>query len=212
LVSVTDILLLSGVLVVTHVLHQLRVPLLSHQLLVLVRSEPVPVRKLISLLVNFTLCCKWVSLLMVQIFLQIEESVKEDRGHLTSFQVLQGNLVFSCRPNHIQHLTKTVIVGQGLDTELFHPLELLLVEELELVHGENAVTVQVHTAEPVLDSCGVPLVLLRQEEPDKLCVGHPAFLLSSSPGDGPGEYPLYHPCAQSVLIVTGQVLSVNKQS
>ena len=46
LVSVTDILLLSGVLVVTHVLHQLRVPLLSHQLLVLVRREPVPVRQL----------------------------------------------------------------------------------------------------------------------------------------------------------------------
>ena len=88
---------------------------------------------------------------MVQIFLQIEESVKEDRGHLTSFQVLQCNLVFSCRANHIQHLidkkisklksanfrgekkyylTKTVIVGQGLDTELLHPLELLLVEEL----------------------------------------------------------------------------------
>ena len=61
------------------------------------------------------------------------------------------------------YLTKTVIVGQGLDTELLHPLELLLVEELQLVHGENAVTVQVHTAEPVLYSCGVSLVFLREE-------------------------------------------------
>ena len=43
---VTDIFLLRVVLVVAHVLHQLGVSLLRHQLFVLVRSEPVPVRKL----------------------------------------------------------------------------------------------------------------------------------------------------------------------
>ena len=53
LVSIADIFLLSRVLVVAHVLHQLGVSLLRHQLFVLVRSKPVPVRKLKKLLISF---------------------------------------------------------------------------------------------------------------------------------------------------------------
>ena len=90
----------------SHLVQQFTVPLLSHELLVFICRKSVPVRKLkmfdkfpvltssdlinyhlISILVNFTLCCKWVSLLVIQILLQIEESIKKDRRHLASFQV-----------------------------------------------------------------------------------------------------------------------------
>ena len=75
------------------------------------------------------------------------------------------------------YLTKAVLEGQRLYPELLHPLQLLLVKVLQLVHGQHAVAVEVHAAEPVLDGGGVALVLLREEEPDELCVRHPALLL-----------------------------------
>ena len=40
--------------------------------------------------------------------------------------------------------------------------------------------------EPVLDGCGVPLVLLTEQEPDELCVGHPPLLHQVT------EYKLYN--------------------
>jgi len=48
------------------------------------------------------------------------------------------------------HLTETIFEGQRFNAQLFHSLELLLVEELQLVHGEIAVAVQVHAAKPVI--------------------------------------------------------------
>lgn len=40
--------------------------------------------------------------------------------------------------------------GQWLDAHGLHALTLLLVEELQLEHGQNAVPIEVHAAEPVL--------------------------------------------------------------
>ena len=42
-------------------------------------------------------------------------------------------------------LTKAVVEGQGLNAELLHALQLLLVEVLQLVHWQHSVSVQVHT-------------------------------------------------------------------
>ena len=184
---------------------------------------------LVAVLIHFSLGGEGVSLLMVQIFLKVEECVKENRSHFTALQVLQCDFVQGCRSDHIQHLkkhilltilrastsiwitgdteqidiatnclylTKTVVEGQGLDAELLHALQLLLVEELELVHGEDAVPVQVHAAEPVLDGGGVPLVLLRHQEPHELGVGHPPLLLRAAPRHRAREYPLDHAGAQ----------------
>ena len=49
-------------------------------------------------------------------------------------------------------LAEAVLEGQSLDAQHFHLLHLFLVEELHLVHGDDAVAVQVHAAEPVLDT------------------------------------------------------------
>ncbi len=49
------------------------------------------------------------------------------------------------------HLAEAVLEGQRLYPQLLHPLQLLLVEVLQLVHGEEAVAVEVHAAEPVED-------------------------------------------------------------
>ena len=45
---------------------------------------------------------------------------------------------------------------------------MYLIEVLELVKGDVPVAIQVHDPEPVLYSCGVTLVLFRQQKPDKV--------------------------------------------
>ena len=47
--------------------------------------------------------------------------------------------------------------------------------------------------EPILNSCGMSLVLLREYEPDKLCVGHPSLPLGGATGHGSAEDALDHP-------------------
>lgn len=94
------------------------------------------------------------------------------------------------------YLAQTVVKWQRLDAELLHPLQLLLVEVLQLVHGDDAVPVQVHAAEPVLDGGVVALVLLGEQEPDELCVGHASLLLGAAPRHGAREDPLDHAGAQ----------------
>ena len=59
---------------------------------------------LVSILVGLPLGGKRVSLFVVEVFLQVEEGVKEDRGHLALLQVLQGDGVLVQRPDHVQHL------------------------------------------------------------------------------------------------------------
>lgn len=54
--------------------------------------------------------------------------------------------------DQVQHLAQQVLEGQGFDAHPFHPLALLLVEVLQLKHGQDAVSVRVHAAEPVLDA------------------------------------------------------------
>ena len=50
------------------------------------------------------------------------------------------------------YLTETVLEGQRLNAKHLHLLHLLLVEELHLVHRDDAVTVQVHAAKPILNT------------------------------------------------------------
>ncbi len=50
------------------------------------------------------------------------------------------------------YLADTIVEGQGLDSELLHPLELLLVEVLQLVQRQNTVTVQVHAPGQIINS------------------------------------------------------------
>lgn len=45
--------------------------------------------------VSYLLHCKWISLLMVQVLLQVEESVKEYMSHPAALQVSQRDL--TCR-------------------------------------------------------------------------------------------------------------------
>jgi len=56
-------------------------------------------------------------------------------------------LTFTCTD-----LTEAVLERQCLNAQHFHLLHLLLVEELHLIHGDDAVTVEVHAAEPVLNT------------------------------------------------------------
>lgn len=54
--------------------------------------------------------------------------------------------------NQVQHLAEQILEGQGFDAHPLHPLTLFLVEILQLVHGQDAIAVGVHAAEPVLDA------------------------------------------------------------
>lgn len=54
--------------------------------------------------------------------------------------------------DQVQHLAQQILEGQGFDAHPLHPLTLLLVEILQLVHGQDAVAIRVHAAEPVLDA------------------------------------------------------------
>ena len=56
---------------------------------------------------------------MVEILLQIEESVKEDRRHLAQFQVLQVYIVGLRGANHIQHLQQNCL-HQDLNIKLHY--------------------------------------------------------------------------------------------
>lgn len=59
---------------------------------------------------------------------------------------------WTLRFDQIQHLTEQILERQGFDAHPFHPLTLFLVEKLQLEHGQDAVTVYVHAAEPILDA------------------------------------------------------------
>ena len=59
---------------------------------------------LISILIGLPLGGEWIPLLMVEVLLQIEEGVEEDRRHLALLQVLQRDGVLVQRPDHVQHL------------------------------------------------------------------------------------------------------------
>lgn len=59
---------------------------------------------------------------------------------------------FSLGLHQVQHLAQAVLEGQGLDGHAVQPPALLLVEVLQLKHGQHPVPVQVHAAEPVLNA------------------------------------------------------------
>lgn len=61
-------------------------------------------------------------------------------------------LTCTFRFHQIQHLAEQILEGQRFDSHSLHPLTLLLVEILQLKHGEDAVTIQVHAAEPILNT------------------------------------------------------------
>ena len=46
-------------------------------------------------------------------------------------------------------LTEAVLERQSLNTKHLHLFHLFLIEELHLIHGDDSVTIEVHTAEPV---------------------------------------------------------------
>lgn len=54
------------------------------------------------------------------------------------------------RFDQVEHLAEQILEGQRFDAHPFHPLTLLLVEILQLEHGQNTVAICVHAAEPVL--------------------------------------------------------------
>lgn len=56
--------------------------------------------------------------------------------------------------DQVEHLAEQILEGQGFDAHPLHPLTLFLVEILQLVHGQDAVAIAVHAAEPVLDAGG----------------------------------------------------------
>lgn len=63
-------------------------------------------------------------------------------------------LTFDLGLDQVQHLAEAVLEGEGLDGHGLQLLALLVVEELQLVHAQHAVPVEVHAAEPVLYAGG----------------------------------------------------------
>lgn len=62
----------------------------------------------------------------------------------------QGKPTCRLRPDQIQHLAETVLKWQWFNGHGLQLLTLLLIEVLQLEHGQNSITIQVHTPEPVL--------------------------------------------------------------
>lgn len=64
-------------------------------------------------------------------------------------------LTFDLGLDQVKHLAEAVFKGKGLDGHGLKLLALLVVEVLQLVHAQHAVSVQVHATEPVLYAgCG----------------------------------------------------------
>ena len=63
-----------------------------------------PRTHLISILVKVSLRRKRVSLLVVKVLFEVEESVKKDRGHPAALEVTHGYSVGILWYNHVQHL------------------------------------------------------------------------------------------------------------
>jgi len=61
-------------------------------------------------------------------------------------------LTRTLRFDQVEHLAQQILEGQRFDAHPFHPLALLLVEILQLEHGQDAVAIHVHAAEPVLQT------------------------------------------------------------
>jgi len=71
---------------------------------------------------------------MIQILLEVEESIKKYRNHAASLEVSKGDAALFLGMHHVEHLTKAVFEGQSLDPEELHAAQLFLVEVLKLVH------------------------------------------------------------------------------
>ena len=54
--------------------------------------------------------------------------------------------------HQVKHLAQQIMEWQGLNAHGFHPFALLLVEVLQLVHGQHAIPIHVHAAEPILNA------------------------------------------------------------
>ena len=50
---------------------------------------------------------------MIEVLLQVEEGVEEDRRHLALLQVLQGDGMLVQRPDHVKHLEGEELRGDG---------------------------------------------------------------------------------------------------
>ena len=77
---------------------------LTKCLIFVLKIRELGLNHLISILIGLPLGCEWIPLLMVEVLLQVEEGVKEDRRHLALLQVLQRDGVLVQRPDHVQHL------------------------------------------------------------------------------------------------------------
>lgn len=63
---------------------------------------------------------------------------------------MQTKPTWCLRSDQIQHLAETVLKWQWFNGHGLQLLTLLLIEVLQLVHGQNSIAIQVHTPEPVL--------------------------------------------------------------
>ena len=59
---------------------------------------------LVAIFVCFSLCCKGIPLLVVEVLLQVEERVEEHWRHLALLQVLQSDGVLVQGADHVKHL------------------------------------------------------------------------------------------------------------
>ena len=59
---------------------------------------------LVSIFVEVSLRCERIPLLVVEVLLQVEECVEEDRRHLALLQVLQSDGVLVQGADHVKHL------------------------------------------------------------------------------------------------------------
>eukprot|EP01139_Manchomonas_bermudensis_P011259 Amastigsp_a342470_10.p2 type:complete len:215 gc:universal Amastigsp_a342470_10:1434-790(-) len=87
---------------------------------------------------------------------------------LATLEVGEGDARRGCGADDVEQLAQQIVEENDLDEESVHACRLLLVEVLDLVDRDGAVAVHVHETEPVLDCRGRRLVLLREEEKDKV--------------------------------------------
>lgn len=59
-------------------------------------------------------------------------------------------LTWAFRFDQVEHLAEQILKGQRFDAHPLHSLTLFFIEILQLKHGQDAVTINIHAAEPVL--------------------------------------------------------------
>jgi len=122
--------------------------------------------------------CKQISLFVGDKFIQVDQAVEED-AHIVYVipQLIKRKMSFCRRGlDHIIHLTEQIDEEDRFVVQIFHSVNLLLIEVVHLMWCNRAIVIQIDHFEPVLQGSQRRLIFFREHEPDKVFVAHLAFL------------------------------------